>query len=215
MICGVLVTNSKCCKGIFNLLLHVFLYRLRKIRMRRDSSISTTSGWSELLINIYLFLSERGFSNKNMKRMTKLTFCVDKYVPLKMYWYNRNSTAALLVSKGLLSWGLSEKNLIQYKHNPFVVLQIWSAFCLDKWEMKWFLYSTVLLYLNVQSILFNMPKNSLPCRVEGFNQSLTNSVFSFLPKDTLVCRLTTKALLFAYLSTLGKGVPFIPLKFSF
>lgn len=204
MICGVLVTNSKCWKGIINLLLHVFLYRLRKIRMRRDSSISTTSGWSELLINIYLFLSERGFSNKNMKRMTKLTFCVDKYVPLKMYWYNRNSTAALLVSKGLLSWGLSEKNLIQYKHNPFVVLQIWSAF-----------WSTVLLYLNVQSILFNMPKNGLPCRVEGFNQSLTNSVFSFLPKDTLVCRLTTKALLFAYLSTLGKGVPFIPLKFSF
>lgn len=85
--------------------------------------------------------------------------------------------------------------------------------------MKWFLYSTVLLYLNVQSILFNMPKNSLPCRVEGFNQSLslslTNSVFSFLPKDTLVCRLMTKGLLFAYLSTLGKGVPFIPLKFSF
>lgn len=45
--------------------------------------------------------------------------------------------------------------------------------------------------------------------------SLTNSVFSFLPKDTLVCRLTTKALLFAYLSTLGKGVPFIPLKWFF
>lgn len=38
-----------------------------------------------------------------MKHMTKLTFCVDKCVPLKMYWYNRNSTAALLVSKGLLT----------------------------------------------------------------------------------------------------------------
>lgn len=166
-----------------------------------------------LLIFIYFY--PRGVFQIKIWNAWPSWLCVDKYVPLKMYLYNRNSTAALLVSKGLLSWGLSEKNLIQYKHNPFVVLQIWSAFCLDKWEMKWFLYSTVLLYLNVQSILFNMPKNSLPCRVEGFNQSLTNSVFSFLPKDTLVCRLTTKALLFAYLSTLGKGVPFIPLKFSF